>query len=439
VLAGTASGTVAGVLYRGALDSTAVPLAAAAVAAPQTRNAHVAEHAALEAGLACAGGATLLGHPLPAECAEALGAALEHGTPAALASTLDGSAAMVLTGPELADVTGSLGRAELDSAAADTARARLRRGATLTERTEEFLLDLWVPVPSVLIVGSGAIGAALAAQAALLGWTARAVGRRRRDRRRGHRLHRRRRPRPPRPRPGVRRRADRGAARARLHRRARLPAHPVRPARTPDRRGRHRGRVRPALRPGRPRPRRPHPRRDGRLDRRAGRRGARGPGRGRARRVDEPHRRMTATVPTAAPPRVSWVGRLVLGALVVALFVVGGTAFRVWQVARQDDRQPADAVVVLGAAQYDGQPSSIFAARLKHAAALYDDKLAPRIVTTGGGRPGDAYTEAEAGRRYLIKLGVPPSAVVAVPVGTDTLGSLQAVAARPRRTGGTAR
>ena len=175
LLAGTASGTVAGVLYRGALDSTAVPLAAAAVAAPQTRNAHVAEHAALEAGLACAGGATLLGHPLPAECAEALGAALEHGTPAALASTLDGSAALVLTGPELADVTGGLGRAELDSAAADTARARLRRGATLTERTEEFLLDLWVPVPSVLIVGSGAIGAALAAQAALLGWTARAV------------------------------------------------------------------------------------------------------------------------------------------------------------------------------------------------------------------------------------------------------------------------
>jgi len=137
---------------------------------------------------------------------------------------------------------------------------------------------------------------------------------------------------------------------------------------------------------------------------------------------------MTATVPTAAPPRVSWVGRLVLGALVVALFVVGGTAFRVWQVARQDDRQPADAVVVLGAAQYDGQPSSIFAARLKHAAALYDDKLAPRSVTT-------AYTEAEAGRRYLIKLGVPPSAVVAVPVGTDTLGSLQAVAARAAEDG----
>lgn len=124
-----------------------------------------------------------------------------------------------------------------------------------------------------------------------------------------------------------------------------------------------------------------------------------------------------------------------LGALVVALFVVGATAFRVWAVARQDDRPSADAVVVLGAAQYDGQPSSIFAARLRHAAVLYTEKRAPRIVTTGGGRPGDAYTEADAGRRYLVRLGVPAAAVVAVPVGTDTLGSLQAVAARATQDG----
>jgi xanthine dehydrogenase accessory factor len=175
LLAGTASGTVAGVLYRGALDATAVPLVAASAAAPQTRNAHVAEPAALAAGLACAGGATLLGHPLPAACAEALGAAFERGMPAALVSTLDGAATLVLTGPDLADVTGGLGSAERDAAAAEAAQARLRRGATATERTDDFLLDLWVPVPSVLIVGSGAIGAALADQAALLGWTSRAV------------------------------------------------------------------------------------------------------------------------------------------------------------------------------------------------------------------------------------------------------------------------
>ncbi|HEY0813604.1 MAG TPA: YdcF family protein [Pseudonocardia sp.] len=135
------------------------------------------------------------------------------------------------------------------------------------------------------------------------------------------------------------------------------------------------------------------------------------------------------------PRRGRWLVRLVLGGLLIGVFVVGATAFRVWEVARVDDRQPADAVVVLGAAQYDGQPSSIFAARLRHAAALYDDKLAPRIVTTGGGRPGDVFTEAEAGRRFLIKLGVPASAVIAVPVGTDTLGSLQAVAAQAERDG----
>jgi uncharacterized SAM-binding protein YcdF (DUF218 family) len=143
----------------------------------------------------------------------------------------------------------------------------------------------------------------------------------------------------------------------------------------------------------------------------------------------------SAAAPVRPPRRGRWVVRVVLGAVLMGVFVVGGTAFRVWEVARVDDRQPADAVVVLGAAQYDGEPSSIFAARLKHAAALFDDKLAPRIVTTGGGRPGDAFTEAEAGRRFLIKLGVPASAVIAVPVGTDTLGSLQAVATRAAQDG----
>ena len=105
--------------------------------------------------------------------------------------------------------------------------------------------------------------------------------------------------------------------------------------------------------------------------------------------------------------RTTWPVRVVVGAVLVAAFLVGGTAFRVWYVARADDRRPVDAVVVLGAAQYDGEPSSVFAARLRHAEALYEDGLAPRIVTVGGSRAGDAYTEAEAGRRYLIDRGVP--------------------------------
>jgi uncharacterized SAM-binding protein YcdF (DUF218 family) len=135
------------------------------------------------------------------------------------------------------------------------------------------------------------------------------------------------------------------------------------------------------------------------------------------------------------PRRRGWVFRLIVGAVLIAALVVGGTAFRVWQVARVDDRQPVDAVIVLGAAQYDGEPSSIFAYRLRHAEALYESGLAPRIVTTGGNRAGDAYTEADAGRRYLIERGVPAEAVIAVAEGSDTLGSLEAVAARAEQDG----
>ncbi|MFC5996888.1 YdcF family protein [Pseudonocardia hispaniensis] len=117
------------------------------------------------------------------------------------------------------------------------------------------------------------------------------------------------------------------------------------------------------------------------------------------------------------------------------MIIMGGTAFRVWQTARVDGDRPVDAVVVLGAAQYDGDPSPVFAARLRHARTLYQDGLAPRIVTVGGNRAGDEYTEAEAGRRYLVERGVPRDAVVAVGEGGDTLASLQAVAGLARRDG----
>jgi xanthine dehydrogenase accessory factor len=177
LVAGTAAGSVAGALYRGTLDDAVGPLAAAAVGGPRIEEAHVSEAAALDAGLACSGGATLLGHPLPAEPAAALGEALERELPAALVSTTAGAGALVLTGPELGDVHGGLGSPGLDAAAVEAARGLLRRGATVTERVAaeggELLLDLWVPVPSVLVAGAGAIGGALIAQAELLGWTAR--------------------------------------------------------------------------------------------------------------------------------------------------------------------------------------------------------------------------------------------------------------------------
>lgn len=126
--------------------------------------------------------------------------------------------------------------------------------------------------------------------------------------------------------------------------------------------------------------------------------------------------------------------RLLLGSVLVAAVVVGGTAVRVWQVARTDDRQRADTAVVLGAAQYDGRPSDVLRARLQHAKQLYDTGVVRYLVTVGGRKQGDAYTEAEAGMRWLISQGVPKDRVLAVEEGSDTLRSLRAVAAavRPR-------
>jgi len=123
----------------------------------------------------------------------------------------------------------------------------------------------------------------------------------------------------------------------------------------------------------------------------------------------------------------SWVRRFVVGALLIALLVLGGTAFRVWQVARLDDRAEADVIVVLGAAQYNGKPSPVFEARLAHAKRLYGQGVADQVITSGGGATGDDFTEAEAGVRWLIDNDVPKENTMAVGEGQDTLGSLQAV------------
>ena len=122
--------------------------------------------------------------------------------------------------------------------------------------------------------------------------------------------------------------------------------------------------------------------------------------------------------------------RLILGAVLVGVLIVGGTVFRVWQVARVDDRAKADIVIVLGAAQYDGTPSAVLGSRLDHAARLWRDGVAPVIVTVGGRRDGDNYTEAQAGRKYLTSYGIPPGVVVPIGEGRDTLESLRAVADR---------
>jgi uncharacterized SAM-binding protein YcdF (DUF218 family) len=97
-------------------------------------------------------------------------------------------------------------------------------------------------------------------------------------------------------------------------------------------------------------------------------------------------------------------------------------------VSQQDQRHSADAIVVLGAAQYNGRPSPVLRARLDHGLELYREGLAPRIVVTGGVGRGDTTSEANVGRHYLITHGVAPSAVVVQPQGRSTQASMTAVA-----------
>jgi len=102
-----------------------------------------------------------------------------------------------------------------------------------------------------------------------------------------------------------------------------------------------------------------------------------------------------------------WAVRLVVAVLLLAVGVFAGTATLVWWVARHDSRPQSDAIVVLGASQFDGRPSSVFTARLDHAVALYDARVAPYVVTVGGSQPGDRFTEAAAGKAWLAEHGVP--------------------------------
>jgi uncharacterized SAM-binding protein YcdF (DUF218 family) len=123
----------------------------------------------------------------------------------------------------------------------------------------------------------------------------------------------------------------------------------------------------------------------------------------------------------------SLLSRLLLAAVVASLLLVVATAGAIWWTARQDARPSSDAIVVLGSAQYDGVPSSIFEARLEHALRLFESGVAPVVVTVGGKADGDRMSEAEAGAQYLADAGVPGDALLPVPEGADTLESMRSV------------
>jgi len=142
-------------------------------------------------------------------------------------------------------------------------------------------------------------------------------------------------------------------------------------------------------------------------------------------------------VPAIARSDVRLLARVTSLVVTLVLVLVLVTAGRVWFAGRSDDARRSDVLVVLGASQYDGRPQGYLAARLEHALRLYREKVAPVVLTVGGKRPGDRFTEAAAGRDYLVRRRLPSSSVVSVGVGNDTQASLAAAAALMRERGWT--
>jgi uncharacterized SAM-binding protein YcdF (DUF218 family) len=128
-----------------------------------------------------------------------------------------------------------------------------------------------------------------------------------------------------------------------------------------------------------------------------------------------------------APQRVILVTYR-LGLAVVAGIVVylGVTMGQVWLASRRDQARPSQAIIVLGAAEYNGRPSQVLKSRLDHAADLYSRHLAPLVVVTGGRQPGDRFTEAEASANYLSSRGIPDAQILREDTGRTSYQSLEA-------------
>jgi uncharacterized SAM-binding protein YcdF (DUF218 family) len=125
--------------------------------------------------------------------------------------------------------------------------------------------------------------------------------------------------------------------------------------------------------------------------------------------------------------RSTWVG--LVGAFVALAIAYGAvTLAQVVMTGRSHDADPAQAIVVMGAAQYDGRPSPQLAARLDHVITLWRDGVAPTVVVTGGKQPADRFTEAEASRTYLTERGVDAGSIIMVGEGSTTYESMEVAA-----------
>lgn len=113
--------------------------------------------------------------------------------------------------------------------------------------------------------------------------------------------------------------------------------------------------------------------------------------------------------------------------LVLILAYPAWLTYRIWEQSHDDEVHSADAIVVLGAAQYDGKPSPVLQARLDQALYLYEEGLSRVIIVTGGKQEGDRFTEAEAGHAYLEQRGVPADSILEEEDGRTTYESLKEV------------
>jgi len=129
------------------------------------------------------------------------------------------------------------------------------------------------------------------------------------------------------------------------------------------------------------------------------------------------------------------VANVVVAAFSVAMLTTSWIAIRIERQATRDDAQPADVILVLGAAEYRGKPSPVLKARLDHALDLYGRRLAPRIMTTGGAGGDPVFTEGDVGRDYLTSRGVPPEAIVVEREGASTVASTALAGEIMRRMG----
>lgn len=125
---------------------------------------------------------------------------------------------------------------------------------------------------------------------------------------------------------------------------------------------------------------------------------------------------------------VRWSVRIGLGALALLILYVGITFVQVWWASRQDGAREASAIIVMGAAQYDGRPSPVLRARLDHAAELWEQDYSDLIVVTGGKQEGDRVTQGFAGYDYLKERGVPEEAIKVETEGRNSYSELSASA-----------